>query len=104
MHGIIFHEEADTDLIEQAVFIGKENAEAAERFLQEAEKAFALLAEMPRLGSVFISAHPRFGNLRTWRIHGFEQHLIFYLVRENSIEIIRVLHAKRDIDAALEGG
>lgn len=101
MREIIVHEEAETDLTEQAVFIGKENAEAAERFLREARQAFALLAEMPHLGRIHESATPHTDGVRCWHIHGFEHHLIFYAPREESIEIVRVLHAKRDLEEKL---
>jgi toxin ParE1/3/4 len=40
--------------------------------------------------------------LRIWRIDGFPNHLIFYRPIEGGIEIVRVLHGARDIDAVLE--
>ncbi len=31
----------------------------------------------------------------------FPNHLVFYLQRENGIEIVRIVHGARDLDAAL---
>jgi len=42
--------------------------------------------------------------LSSWRIEGFEKHLIFYRAADNDIEIIRIIHAVRDIDHVLESG
>jgi toxin ParE1/3/4 len=39
--------------------------------------------------------------LRFWRLPGFGNHLIFYLTNEQCIEIVRVLHGARNIDAIL---
>jgi toxin ParE1/3/4 len=36
-------------------------------------------------------------------VKGFEKHLIFYRQRETGIEIVRVLHAARDVEAILCG-
>jgi plasmid stabilization system protein ParE len=41
---------ATQDLLEQALFIANDNLDAAERFLDAAEAAFARLLEMPEIG------------------------------------------------------
>lgn len=45
---------------------------------------------------------PAVADLRTWRIVGFPNHLIFCRPLESGTEVIRVLHAKRDIEALFE--
>ncbi|WP_199348910.1 type II toxin-antitoxin system RelE/ParE family toxin [Microcoleus sp. FACHB-SPT15] len=40
--------------------------------------------------------------MRKWSVKGFEKHLIFYLSFDDYIEIVRILHAARDIEAILE--
>jgi plasmid stabilization system protein ParE len=37
-----------------------------------------------------------------WPIHGFEKHLIFYRPLKDAVEIVRVLHASRDIRRIFE--
>jgi len=46
---------------------------------------------------------PVLAGVRMLRIAGFDNYLIFYCPTENGIDIIRVLHAKRDIDALFGG-
>lgn len=37
-----------------------------------------------------------------WQVRGFENYVIFYRPIEHGIEIVRVLHAARDIAAVFE--
>ena len=39
-----------------------------------------------------------------WRVAGFPNHLIFYRPIESGVEVIRVLHASRDIESLFGGG
>jgi toxin ParE1/3/4 len=87
---------------EHAEFIARDNLEAARRFYDVAAQAFEHLAAMPEMGSPRLLRNPAVAGLRLWRIPGFERHLIFYRPIQDGIEIIRVLHAARDIDAILE--
>jgi toxin ParE1/3/4 len=40
--------------------------------------------------------------LRKWSVEEFETYLIFYLSFDDYIEIVRIVHAARDIEAILE--
>jgi toxin ParE1/3/4 len=40
--------------------------------------------------------------VRLWRVRGFNSYLIVYRPTDTGIEVIRVLHAARDIEAILE--
>ena len=42
-------------------------------------------------------------DVRMWHVVGFPNHLIFYRPTESGIEVIRVLHAKRDIESLFGG-
>ena len=90
---------ARRDIIEQAIYIGLDNAKAAERFQDAVEQAEQMLAEMPGIGAP--REHGRIEGLRMWRVRGFARHLIFYREIENGIEVIRVLHSSRDLVAVL---
>jgi toxin ParE1/3/4 len=87
------------DLDELATFIGQDSPQAALRFLEAAEKEFKSLARMPGLGSSWESNHPQCAGLRMWPIPDFANHLIFYRETRKGIEVIRVLHASRDIES-----
>jgi toxin ParE1/3/4 len=53
------------------------------------------------LGIPEVCDSPQLAELRCWPIRGFEKHLIFYLPKPDGIEVIRVLHGSRDIQAIL---
>ena len=88
---------------EQALYIARDNLNAANRFVAAAERAFQLLAGMPAMGSRRRLDSPKLSGLRMWPVPGFEKHLIFYRPIEGGIEVMRVLHASRDLATILEG-
>lgn len=57
---------------------------------------------MPGMGSHahFLTARAR--DVRFWPIKGFENYLIFYRPTDRGIEMVRVLHGARDINAVFE--
>ena len=99
---IIKKTQAKRDLVEHFVFIGQDNLEAAHRFLAAADGTFQQLAETPGLGRLREVSNPDLKGLRSWRIRGFENWLVFYRPIEDGIEVIRVLHGARDIEGVLE--
>jgi toxin ParE1/3/4 len=90
------------DLDEQAKFIQRDSPDAAIRFLHAAEKTFGRLAAMPELGERQEFGREELAGLRVWQVRGFENYLIFYRPIEHGVEIVRVLHAARDIAAIFE--
>ena len=46
---------------------------------------------------------PALVDVRMGRVVGFPHHLIFYRPAESGVEVIRVLHAKRDIESLFGG-
>ena len=94
---------ADRDLDAQAGYLMQEaGLETALRFYDAAATTFKKLARMPAMGERHQSTNPRLSGLRVWRIEGFPNHLVFYRPFDGGIEVVRVLHAARDIDRALE--
>ena len=92
------------DLWHIARHIARDNRQAAIRFLNAAEATFKQLAENPELGSLGEFQSPIFRDIRRWRVNRFTNYLIFYRQRHEGIEVIRVLHGARDIDAIFEEG
>jgi len=76
--------------------------EVAIRFLEAADAAFVRLSEMPQLGATREFSIQRLEGFRMWPIPDFPNHLIFYRPTVAGIEIVRVLHAARDIPEILE--
>jgi toxin ParE1/3/4 len=93
---------ARLDLIDEATYL-EENAslEIAERFLDAAEETFVNLARLPLIGSTRPWLSSELTELRQWRVKDFEDLLIFYLPLSNGVEVVRVIHAKRDLPAIL---
>jgi len=73
--------------------------ELAVRFWQQAQMTFETLTRQPLLGRPRPDLNPP--DLRSWRVKGFENWLIFYQARE-TVEIFRVRHGMLDLPGALK--
>jgi toxin ParE1/3/4 len=80
------------DLDEIAAHIGMDNPPAALRFLDHLHEKFLLLAQLPGVGR----QRPELDTA----IRGFpvDAYVVFYRSIADGVEIVRVLHAGRDID------
>lgn len=101
-HPYIITPAADQDTDDLFSFIDQRNHDAAVRFLQAAETSYMKLAAMPELGQRQEFHRPELAELRVWQVQGFENYLIFYQPFEHGIEVVRVLHAARDVAAVFE--
>jgi toxin ParE1/3/4 len=90
------------DLIEQATFIAEDNLDASDRFLKAAEETFNLLGKMPAIGRFSGFTQPSLVDVRQFAIKGFQNFLIFYRISDESVDILRVLHGSRQLDAVLD--
>lgn len=99
---VIWRAAAEADLTEAYLFVGADSPAAAERLLDAVGDAVALLLSNPHAGSprAFHSPHAR--GIRSWAPRGFPNHLIFYTVTGDDIEVIRFLHGARDLPGFLE--
>jgi toxin ParE1/3/4 len=57
---------------------------------------------MPGIGSVFVNSNNRLQNLRKRSVKDFRKYLIFYIDRDEVVEIVRILYATRDINSILD--
>jgi toxin ParE1/3/4 len=62
----------------------------------------SLKAKMPGIGSVFATNNDRLHGLRKWSVKEFRKYLIFYIDRDEVVEIVRILYATRDISSILD--
>ncbi len=88
------------DLREIGQQIANDNPEAADHFLTAVEQALELLRNHPRIGRLRSFSTP---GVRSWLIPEFQNYLIFYIVSENEVQILAVLHGARDLASALAG-
>ena len=98
---ILIRPKAQGDLDDTAEYIGRKNPGAAVRFLTAAEETFNQLLAAPGLGRVREYLNPKLKDLRSWRIRGFENWLVFYRPTDDEIEVVRVLHGARDLGLLL---
>jgi toxin ParE1/3/4 len=95
--------QAKFDLINHAVYLVTESSpETADRFVDAAESAFTQLAGQPQMGWQRTFRNHRLSSICVWRVKGFTDYLIFYLPLDDGVDIIRVLHGKRDLENVLE--
>jgi toxin ParE1/3/4 len=80
-----------------AYYLTEAGISVALRFVDNAEPAFAQLAEMPRIGALLGFQDAAHSDIRRWHIQDFPRLLILYRIRTDGIEVVRVLDAGRDI-------
>jgi toxin ParE1/3/4 len=92
---------AKDDIDEQARHIALDSVSAALRFLDAAESAIDGLGAMSEIGRRRSFLHPALTDVRSWPVPGFEKHVIFYRCSEGVVDVLRVLHAARDLERIL---
>ncbi|HYY29270.1 MAG TPA: type II toxin-antitoxin system RelE/ParE family toxin [Chthoniobacterales bacterium] len=93
---------ADSDIDTCFAWIAKDNPAAALRFLDAIELTCDALSRMPGIGSPRYAEIPLIRGVKMLAVNDFENYLLFYLEREDSIDVLRVLHGSRDIPEALQ--
>lgn len=74
----------------------------AERFRRTIEAEIKKLCRTPRVGVPVYLDNPRLAGLRSWLVEGFPAIRIYYLSSKDEVQIVRVLHGKRDLGSILE--
>ncbi len=99
MGNYLLSPEAQADLDEIHAYISEANPEAADRVLEAALATFAELAAMPAMGRPRKFKNSGLKYLRSFRVRGFRNYLIFYRPSTEGVGIVRVLQPVRDLDA-----
>ena len=74
----------------------------ADRFLATAEQTFALLATHPESGTLCTFESSLLLHLRWLPLSSpFESMLVFYLPKEGTVDVVRVIHQNRNIKEML---
>ena len=92
---------AGEDIDEAALFLAEDSLRVALRFYDNVQKTLTVIAEHPTRFPLYPLPHPRLEQIRKSSVIGFKNHLIFYHITQNRIEIIRILHGARDIPSIL---
>jgi len=88
---ILYTAEARTDLDVIWDYIANDNAEAADRFLDQLAERFQLLAANPLLGEL----QPLLADGR-YRRFVYRRYVIYYHADENALVLVRILHGALD--------
>ena len=93
---------ADRDTDEQTDYLaGVEGLETALRFNDRVTSTYRSIGRVPGIGEPFRSRRRRLSGPRARRIEGFPNHVAYYRAVEGGVEIVRILHGARDVEAAL---
>jgi len=85
--------QAEEDLIEIWDYVAQHDVRAADRLLRELETRLKLLSDYPLAGRT------REDMLEGTRYLVVQNYLIFYRVDDGAVDIIRILHGRRNISA-----
>jgi toxin ParE1/3/4 len=80
-------------------FIARDNPEAATRVVEAAFETFQALAANPGLGRPRAMGNPRLAGIRSFRVSGFDNYLIFYRPVPAGVQVHHVYHGARDLEA-----
>ena len=89
---------ADADIDRYFDYLAERSVEVRLRFLYAITRSLEDLALMPGIGTRRDYQNPDLVGLRMSPVTGFENYLIFYLIAEDSIRVIRVLHGAQDVE------
>jgi toxin ParE1/3/4 len=90
---ILKRPQAEADLDDIWEHIAEDNPDAADKVLDDIGERCAMLAQFPMIGT---SRDELFPALRSLAVGHY---VIFYLPLDDGIDVVRVLHGKRNIDA-----
>lgn len=93
---IIVLPRAEADIVENAHFIAEDSLDAALRFMDQASIAFNFLSQFPEAGSDHVYSSDTLRGTKSWPIRGFENWIVFYMLRDDQLIVVRVLHGARD--------
>ncbi|WP_339864862.1 type II toxin-antitoxin system RelE/ParE family toxin [Paremcibacter congregatus] len=92
---------AEADLDGHAAHIAQDNLEAGLMLYDRAAETYEMLRHMPQIGVIYHTTRPELMGLRYVPIKVFSRYLVFYKVTDETVDIIRVLHARMDKDGWL---
>ena len=93
---------AAAQCIDEAIdyYLREGGAALASRFVGALEEAYRHIRRFPATGALRYAAELNIPGLRFWPLTRFP-YLVFYVEREDQLDVLLVLHAKRDIPAWL---
>lgn len=84
---------ATTDILDIWDYIADDSVEQADRWVDRLDEKLALIATQPLMGRARVELDAEVRSL------SFGRYVIFYVPTHDGIDVLRVLHSARDIDA-----
>lgn len=95
---------AARDLVEAVLWLRDEaSPRIAEDFVDAVEEALGLICLHPLMGSGEVGVRLGIPDLRHFPVSG-TPYILFYLALERRVDLVRVLHGRRDIQAEILAG
>ncbi|MBN8510525.1 MAG: type II toxin-antitoxin system RelE/ParE family toxin [Burkholderiales bacterium] len=85
---------AAADILDIWDHIAEDSLDQADRWVDKLDKRFRLIATQPLMGR---ARHELAADLRSFP---FGRYVVFYAPIDDGIDVVRVLHSARDVDAA----
>jgi toxin ParE1/3/4 len=99
----VLRPKAHQDLDDQAYYLAMEaSPDVGHRFLVATHETLALLATQPEMGWRLSLKRLALAELRAFRVKGFERMLVLYLPRAEGVDVLRVVHGSRNLQALFE--
>jgi len=98
MSRVLHRRQAAADIAEIWQHIARDKPAAADRWIDDLDQQFGLLARQPLMG------RERQELADGVRSFPFGRYVIFYVALADGIDVLRVLHSSMDIDARFEPG
>jgi plasmid stabilization system protein ParE len=101
---VSYRQAARDDLVRQFRYylVTLDLPETAVRFREAVRHTMELLRRHPLVGPRYGSDALQFRDLRSWPVAGFEAIRVYYLLHEDVIRVVRILHGKRDVKGILK--
>ena len=94
---------ARSDILEQLRYYADTGGDhVGDRFLAAIRECFSVAAQSPLTGSPRHFDNPALDGLRSRTILGFGTIRVYYLVRGETVIVVRVLHGRRDLQSILD--
>jgi toxin ParE1/3/4 len=99
---VVAREIANRDVDEAvACYLAEDSPRATLGLIDALERAYERLSRYPTAGSSRNASELNLPGLRHWPPKGYP-HLVFYVERDDHIDVWRVLHGQRDIPAWMQ--
>ncbi len=101
---VVVRSEARQDILRQfEYYLIEKNAEtAAIRFIAAVQAAISQVSRDPWIGAPKNLGNAKLAGLRSRPVKGFPEIRVYYLVSNEAVRVVRVLHGRRDIYTLLE--